>query len=57
MHLTMRYYCACPKPKPGFPTSYVMVYSILGTVKMRGDCSFVEIEGNDHHCVNFFFHN
>ena len=34
-------YCACPKPGPGFPTSYVMVLLCsTSLVEMRGDFSF-----------------
>ena len=24
--LTPQHFCACPKPEPGFPTSYVMFF-------------------------------
>ena len=39
--LTPVYYCACPKPEPWFPTSYVVIllYCVLWA-KLRGDCSF-----------------
>ena len=33
--------CVCPKPEPGFSTSYdVMVFFYIHRVKVRGDCLF-----------------
>jgi hypothetical protein len=40
--LTHPHFYACPKPGPGFPTSYVVLCS-ASSVKMRGDFSFVDI--------------
>ena len=27
--LTLPHFCACPKPEPGFPTSYVVVFFVF----------------------------
>ena len=50
--LILPHCCVCPKARPGFPTSYVMIW-----VMMRGDCSKrIDIGGIvDHHCLNFLF--
>ena len=49
--LTLPHCCACPKPGPAFPTSYVMVFlCLVSSVKMRGDCSFY---GRDRVVVGF----
>ena len=46
--------CICPKPEPGFPTSYVVILFCVLWVKMKGDCSFAEIGGiGDHNCSKF----
>jgi len=37
--LTPPHFCACPKPGPGFPTSYVMVFFMFNYLK-RCNCSF-----------------
>jgi hypothetical protein len=41
--LTRQICCTCPKPGPGFLTSYVVVYFCAKWVKMRGDCPFLLI--------------
>jgi hypothetical protein len=38
--LTPPYLCACPKPGPGFPTSYIWVFFCFRWVEVRGDCLF-----------------
>jgi hypothetical protein len=49
--LTLPHCCACPKPGPAFPTSYVMVFlCLVSSVKMRGDFSFY---GRDRVVVGF----
>jgi hypothetical protein len=55
--LTHPYLYACPKPGPGFPTSYVVFFLCsASSVKMRGDFSLVDIGGIDyHHRLNFLF--
>ena len=42
LSISLPHFYACPKPGPGFLTSYVMVFSLcsVSSVKMRGDCSF-----------------
>ena len=37
--LTPPPFCACPKPGPGFTTSYVMVFFVFSELRW-GDCSF-----------------
>ena len=37
--LSLPHSCACPKPGPGFPMSYVMVF-FVSSVKVRGDSLF-----------------
>ena len=47
-----------PKPGPGFPMSYVMVFflCLVNSIKMSGDSSFFIIGGiDDHHCLIFLF--
>ena len=46
--LTSLHFGACPKPGPGFPTSYVMGFFVcsVSSVKLRGVC-FVDICGID----------
>ena len=35
------HFCACPKPGPGLPTSYVVVFLYaVSSVTIRGDCLF-----------------
>ena len=54
--LTQQYCCACPKPRPGFPTSYVVVFSVLSELRWEGIVHFVNIRGiDDHHCLNILF--
>jgi hypothetical protein len=36
--LTPPHFCACPKPGPGFPTSYVVFFSVQWA-KVTGNCS------------------
>jgi hypothetical protein len=31
--LTLPHFCACPKPGPGFPTSYVMVFFVFNKLR------------------------
>ena len=39
--LTPPHLYACPKPRPGFPMSHVIVFLCsVSSVKMRGNCSF-----------------
>ena len=39
--LNTPHFCACPKRRPGFPTSYVAVFLFSeNSVKMGGGCSF-----------------
>jgi hypothetical protein len=38
--LTPPYLCACSKPGPGFPTSYIWVFFCFRWVEVRGDCLF-----------------
>ena len=40
--LTLSQFCACPKPGPGFPTSYIMVFFVFNELRVRrGDCSLL----------------
>jgi hypothetical protein len=51
--LTPPYVCACPKPGPGFPTSYVVVFWGVQWVQLRWEVivRFIDIGGiDDHHC-------
>ena len=52
--LTSPHCCACHKPGSLFATSHlVVILCSVSSVKMRGDCSFGEID--DHLCLNFLF--
>ena len=54
--LTMIHFCACPKPEPGFPTSYFMVFFVFNEWRWKGIVRFVDIGRIvDHHCLNFLF--
>ena len=37
--LTLTHLWDCPKPGPGFPTSYVIGFFYVQLVEVRGDCS------------------
>ena len=48
--------CACSKSKPGFSTSYVVVFSMFNYLRLKVVVRFVDIRGIvDHHCLNFLF--
>jgi len=36
--LTLPHFCACPKPGPGFPTSYAMVFFVLSELRWEARC-------------------
>ena len=50
-------FCACPKPRPGFPMSYVMVFLfVFNGLRWETIVHFVNIGGIvDCHCLNFLF--
>jgi hypothetical protein len=50
---TIAHLCACPKPGPGFPTSYVMVFCMFNESRRDVIVRFVDI--GDHHCLRFVF--
>jgi hypothetical protein len=53
---TLPHFCACPKPGPGLPTSYVVVFVVLNDLRWEVIIHFVDIGGiADHHCLNFHF--
>jgi hypothetical protein len=45
--LTLSHFCACPKPGPGFPTPYVVVF-VFGGFRLRREMivCFVDIGGS-----------
>ena len=54
--LTLPHLCACPKPGPGFPTSYVMVFFMFNELKCEVIVHLVDIGGIvDHDCLNLGF--
>ena len=51
------HFCACTKPGPRFPKSYVVAFCVQW-VQLRWEVivHFVDIGGiDDHHCLNFLF--
>jgi hypothetical protein len=47
---------ACPRPRTGFPMSYVMVFSMFICLRWEMIVHFVDIGGIvDHQCLNFLF--
>ena len=42
--LTLTHFCACPKPEPGFPTSYFMVFFVFNEWRWKGIVRFVDID-------------
>ena len=36
--LPLPHFCACPKPGPGFPMLYVMLFFMFNDFEGRGDC-------------------
>ena len=56
--LTLPHFCACPKPGPGFPTSYVMVFFVLSELRWEAIVCVVDIGGiGDHRCFYFLLIN
>ena len=54
--LTSLHVCACPKPGPGFTTSYVMVFLVFSVIRLDVIVHFVDIVGIvNHHCLNYLF--
>ena len=57
--LTPLHFWSCPKPGPGFPTSYAVIFLLwsVSSAKTRSDLFyFVDIGGIDnHHYLNFLF--
>ena len=54
--LTSLHVCACPKPGPGFTTSYVMVFLVFSVLRLDVIVHFVDIVGIvNHHCLNYLF--
>ena len=54
--LTLPHACAFPKPGPGFPTSYVVVFFVFIELKWEVVVRFVDIGGIiDHHYLHFLF--
>ena len=54
--LTLPCLCACPKPGPEFPSSYVVVFFKFNELRWEVIVCFVNIGGIvDHHCDNFLF--
>ena len=54
--LTPPPFCACPKPGPGFTTSYVMVFLVFSELRWEVIVHFVDIVGIvNHHCLNYLF--
>ena len=54
--LTLPYLCACPKPGPGFPPSYVMVFLMFNDLKSEVIVCFVDVgKIVDLHCLKFLF--
>ena len=51
------YFCACPKPGPGFPMSYVMVFFYVPWFEVRGSCSFCWYRWNCWRSMVIFLHN
>jgi hypothetical protein len=53
-NLTLPYLCACLKPGPEFPPSYVMVFLIFNDLKSEVIVCFVDVgKIVDHHCLKF----
>ena len=51
--LTSPHCCACPKPRPGFPASNVVIFFVLMEWRSDEIVRFVNIGGIDyHHCLN-----
>jgi hypothetical protein len=51
---TLPYFCACPKPGPGYPTSYVMVFLMFIELRWEVIVCFVDIVGIvDLHCFYY----
>jgi len=54
--LTLPHFCACHKPGPGFPTSYVVVFYVFNEMRRGVVVCFVNIGGIvDHHSLNVLF--
>ena len=54
--LTSLHVCVCPKPGPGFTTSYVMVFLVFSVLRLDVIVHFVDIVGIvNHHCLNYLF--
>jgi hypothetical protein len=54
--LTSLHFCACPKPGPGFTTSYVMVFLVFSELRWDVIVHFFDIVGIvNHHCLNYLF--
>ena len=50
------HFCCCPKPGPGFLTSYVVMFFVFSELRLEVIVHFVDIVGIlDHHCLNFLF--
>jgi hypothetical protein len=50
--LTLPHFCACPKPGPGFPTSYVVVFFVFSKLRCPVIVRFVDIRGIvDHNLI------
>ena len=53
--LTQAYFCACPKPVPGFPMPCRGIFCVFKLLQLRV-VSSVAISGiYYHHCLNFLF--
>ena len=53
--LTLPHFCACPKPGPWFPTSYV-VFFVFSEWRWEVNVCFLDIGWIvDHHCLYFLF--
>ena len=56
IHLTLPQFCACLKPEPRNPLSYVFVFFVFNTLRWEIVVCFVDIgKIVDHHCLNFLF--
>jgi hypothetical protein len=55
--LTPPYFCACPKPGTGFPTSYAMVFFMSSELRREVIFHFVDIPvgGKRIHCNAFIY--
>ena len=54
--LPQPHFCACPKPRSGFLTSYVVVFLMFNDLRLEVIVCFVDIGGIVYrHCLNFLF--